>query len=1730
MTDLTTLPAERFRPAELLHHFFERSADLYPDKIAVDVPPDSDGRQRQVISYGQLNTEAESLATRIAPYSKPGKLIAILVPRNSHRLYLCQLAVLKSGGAFTCIDPVFPDSHVQAVLDNADASLLLTDEDGLSRVASAELQTPPAFDVGTSDVSMEQRGTQHQRETPTSEDLCYVIYTSGTTGAPKGVMIEHRSVMNLVASDIDEFQLTPADRVGQGSSAAYDSSIEEIWLAFAVGATLVVIDDTAGRMGPDLVDWLRRERITVFCPPPTLLRTTGCLEPKKELPDLRLLYVGGEALPEDLVERWAPGRRLVNGYGPTECTVTVLRADIRQGFPVTIGRPVQGNSAWALDQNMLPVADGEPGELCIAGMGLARGYRNLPKLTNEKFPVHPSLGRIYRTGDLVSREADGQFIYLGRIDTQIKLRGYRVELEAIEAHLSDLPGVRECACRAQGEDHKQLLAAHIVPIDLDAPPDFASLKMALRQLLPSYMVPARFGLLESLPRSIGGKVDRKQLPELHHEDIADLSASSREITKPCNALEAYIVEAFGKALGTNAPLSTDDDFFIDLGGDSLTAVAVTCFLRQRPETASITTRDLYNSRCAVRLAQHLSADHSQPSVSPPFGRLPPGHTASPIAVTILQTLWLLLQLVAMSAIGHALAFELLPSLLSHIGLLGTLLLEPFFALFGIWIYALCSIGITVGLKWILIGRYEPMRTPVWSNYYLRHWIVTNAARTIPWDILAGTALYGSVLRALGAKVGRRVHIHRGVNLQLGGWDMLTIGDDVTLACEANIGLIELHHGCMYFAPVAIGNGATVDIRACLSGNTSIERNGYLAALSWLPAGETIADGEMWDGVPAVRSGKSPFPPAPVLSKTLAPPLYTFAKLGFDSVASIASMIPFWIVLLLAISVFELKSEPLLEWLREPNLSLQAFLLSLVAISLYVPIALAGKALLLRCLGQVQFGTQNRWSMSYIRMSYKSNQVESVGRWLSGTLFWPLWLRLSGMNIGVKCEISTIIGSVPETLRVGEESFLADGIYLGGPRIHRGTVTVEPTSLERGTFLGNHVVIPTGSKLQADVLIGVCTVASSRGSSASTSWFGHPPLQLPRREIIHMDRSLTYEPGILRFISRLFWESLRFALPVVPLSLVYFWYWLLSSFALDANWVERTFLLAPAVTLGTIMFECGLVVAMKWFLLGRAKSGQHPLWSCWCSRWDFLYVAWQFYAARFLASLEGTLWLAMYLRAMGASIGRRVVLGPGFVQLADPDMIIIEDHATVGANYQAHSFEDRVLKLAPVVVRKGATVGESTVLFYGADVAAGTWVTPNSVVMKNEHLVTNKSYGGCPVQELDTLTASAQRIVPNEIHLPAPPIENKTRYESLDIARGLAVIGMIYMHFVPTHPDQGGIAAIAAELAIFLEGKAAALFCLLAGMTWELQSTKVSPKDSSMTVPYSSGSRGYLLRRALTLAIAGVIFHAYVWSTEILVPLALMMLIATFLVPNGTRARLLTAALCIAWIPIVPMYLGHYIETDWNVDGGHLADSTFGWVTLRYLLFDGNYPLVPWLAFPLLGMVIMAKHRDGPRPIRVWFAPALAMTVLLQFYAIWAWANMDALEALTPYLASTWLPTTVPFLLTAGSSALVIVSGASWLWGAPRQTESRAPFRWLGLLGRNSLTHYFSHLCFVYVPLAALLGNDDWSVAIGLGAFTSYLAIAIPLTVLWFRRNHRGPVEAIWSLLSRKDNLMRYPTC
>ena len=616
----------------LLHDFFFHSAARYPNRAALDIPPGVNRPERIQLTYAELAQRANRIATALPTSVRPDSVIAILLPRHQPLLLAAQLAVLQSGSAYTCLDPAFPDARLHEILADSAALILLTDDEGASRITSST----PICNVA------QLPSTTITREPPnwlTPASLAYTIYTSGTPGTPNAVMIPHRAIVNLIASDLDTFRLTPETRVAQGSSSAYDSSVEETWLALSAGATVVVMDDDTNRLGPDLIPWLRAERINVFCPPPTLLRATGCDNPAAELPDLKLLYVGGEALPQDLSDRWsAPPLQLVNGYGPTECAVTSLRGSMHPGVPVHIGQPVANLIAHVLDSELCPVAADQQGELCLSGVGLALGYWNRPELTAEKFPVHPTLGRLYRTGDLVHRDPSGNFHYHGRADSQIKIRGYRVELGEIEARLAACPGVRGAACHLQREGNGETLVAFLVPANPATPPSFDAIRQSLSEAFPAYMIPARFGLLAELPTTTGGKLNHAALPFLEAP-----AHTPSTLTPPRDATETHLAEAIAAILEIHQPISIHDDFFAELGGDSLRAAQLVSRLRKTFPGTHIAVRDIYEARpspTSVPGSQprptrphqprpQARADTSQPPQSNPSGSSQPSPSKPP---------------------------------------------------------------------------------------------------------------------------------------------------------------------------------------------------------------------------------------------------------------------------------------------------------------------------------------------------------------------------------------------------------------------------------------------------------------------------------------------------------------------------------------------------------------------------------------------------------------------------------------------------------------------------------------------------------------------------------------------------------------------------------------------------------------------------------------------------------------------------------------------------------------------------------------------------------------------------------------------------------------------------------------------------------------------------------------------------------------------------------------------
>ena len=1313
----------------LLHRIFEHQAGRTPHAIALEVPPRRAGETRARLTYAELDARAEALARRLSAWVTGECVVAVLLPRAGLDLWTAQLAILKAGAAWTCIEPDTPEERLRFLLEDSRAVAVMAFEDRHDVLRAAGI---PDSRIVSPRPGPSTNGTAHRRVEPAwlrPETLAYVIYTSGTTGRPKGVMIEHRSVANLVLADAARFGITAADRCAQTSSAAYDSSVEELWIAWGAGATVVVVDDERVRSGPDFLPWLREQGITVWCPAPTMLRMTCSDDPRRDLPDVRLVYVGGEELTPDVAELWSPGRWLENGYGPTECTVTCVRTRMKPGEPVTIGRPLEGNRAHVLDGELRELPVGEIGELFMAGVGLARGYLGRPDLTRERFLDHPRLGRVYRTGDLVRKLASGDFTYHGRADTQVKIRGHRLELTAVESELCRCPGIIEAACRVQANGAGPELVAFVVTTD-GREPDRDALRTALGRQLPEPMVPAHFARLDALPRApLSGKLDRRALPVFEHAPAAPSGGRA-----PASELERLVAATFTGHLPNAGTVTAEADFFLDLGGNSLVAAQVISTLRRDPRTTSLTVRDLYEARTVAALAAKVRP--AARPYSPPPGTARAATPRETVKVSphaawgvTAQCMFLALALLAVVNAVWFLASRGVPLLTRSIGVTAFVLLLPSLALVGALVWTLVAATLTVLAKRVLIGRYQPGRHPYLGSMYVRHWIVMQFARCLPWDLLESTGLRAWLLRALGARVGADVHLHRGVALHHGGWDLLEIGEGAALGRDVSLGLVTYDRQQLVFAPISIGAHATLDTRARMGAGSRMESGAFLGPLAWLPELGVLPAGERWDGVPAMPAGRAP-EVAPSSAEPPTPSAWHAALLlaAKAAVAQVA-FLPAMALAAVVLSAWEAGAagRAAFAFASLPLGSLAVAIMAGYAASLPL------QALLCRGLGRVQPGVYPLRGRTALTVLLKERLVETANVALSGTLAWPLWLRLAGMRVGRRCEISTIMEVTPELVEIADDCFFADGIYLGRPLVHRGHLHCERTSFGRHTFLGNHAVIPAGARLPGELLLGVCTVAEPARVRAGSAWFGHPAFELPNRELVTADERLTFRPSMIRVANRALWESLRLVLPILPAFLVAFWATLLIRVEPTQPAAVFAFAVLPAAALATAAFLCAITLAAKWILLGRMREDRHPLWSCWCSRWDFLFEIWSAYGRPVIECLEGTPFVSVWLRAMGARIGRRVVLGTSLAQVVDPDMLDVGDDATVSCHLQLHSFEDRVLKLGRSHVAAGATLSAGSLLLYGARVGERSRVAEQSVVMKHEHLLADQDYEGAPTR-------------------------------------------------------------------------------------------------------------------------------------------------------------------------------------------------------------------------------------------------------------------------------------------------------------------------------------------------------------------------------------------------------------
>ncbi|MFD8782845.1 amino acid adenylation domain-containing protein [Kitasatospora sp. NPDC059599] len=593
-------------PGHCLHHLFERAADAHPDRPAV-----SD--QDRTLSYAELDRRANRLAHALrARGAGPGDRIGMLLDRTADVL-VTVLGVLKTGAAYVPVDLAAPADRAALVFGDTEVALVVTDR--ADRVPEGPWQ---AYDLTAEAADLAARPDTRPPAAGRPGDVAYVIFTSGSTGRPKGVAVAHEHVSRLMADGAEHFGFGPEETWTLFHSYAFDWTVWEMWGALLHGARLVVVPYVTSRSPEEFAQLLEEERVSFLCLTPSALRQ---LEPvlrhsPRALPALKWIMLGGEALDPAVVQRWfeldvPPPARLCNLYGITETTVHVTTHDLADstGFERSlIGAPMPHLTAQVLDDWLRPCPPGAAGELYIGGGSLAHGYWGRPGLTAGRFvadPYGPPGARLYRTGDVARRLPDGGLEYIGRADFQVKLRGFRIELGEIENALAAHPDVDACVVTV----HEDRLAAYVTGREP------ADVRAFLGRSLPPYMVPASYTVLESLPLTVNGKVDRGALPAPGQRSTA---TGGRHV-EPRTPEEEAFAAVWTEVLGVDG-IGVHDDFF-HLGGDSIRAVQLAGALHERGWGVSL--RDVFDAPTVAALLPRAEPVTGGAEAREPFALITP---------------------------------------------------------------------------------------------------------------------------------------------------------------------------------------------------------------------------------------------------------------------------------------------------------------------------------------------------------------------------------------------------------------------------------------------------------------------------------------------------------------------------------------------------------------------------------------------------------------------------------------------------------------------------------------------------------------------------------------------------------------------------------------------------------------------------------------------------------------------------------------------------------------------------------------------------------------------------------------------------------------------------------------------------------------------------------------------------------------------------------------------------
>ncbi|MFD5700709.1 Pls/PosA family non-ribosomal peptide synthetase [Streptomyces lasiicapitis] len=1243
----------------------------HPDEPALD-----DGTRQ--LTYRALAAEVEQLRRGLdAAGVGRGDRVGVRVPSGTNELYVAILAVIAAGAAYVPVDAEDPDERADLVFGEA----------GVRTVIGAG----HAFTVDKpADVPAGRPGL---------DDDAWIIFTSGSTGKPKGVAVSNRSAAAFVDAEaalfLQEEPIGPGDRVMAGLSVAFDASCEEMWLAWRHGACLVPVPRAQVRSGADLGPWLLEQEITVVSTVPTL----AALWEPETLNDVRLLIFGGEACPPELTQRLVTeGREVWNTYGPTEATVVACAALMTGDEPIRIGLPLNGWELVVVDEADRPVPMGESGQLVIGGAGLAR-YLD-PEKDAEKYAPLESMGwpRAYRSGDLVKAEPEG-LIFLGRTDEQIKLGGRRIELGEVDAALQALPNVAGAAAAVRtARGGNQLLVGYLVPQDGF---DQAAAVEKLRAELPAALVPL-LAPVEDLPTRTSGKVDRNALPW----PLPDLDTGGK--AEQLYGTEAWLAEQWSETLGI--PVTGASDDFFAIGGGSLAAAQLTTRLRTRYPSAAVI--DIYERPVLRKLARRLEKSAQDDAATREIAPVPLRTQAAQVA--------LLLPLFTLVGLRWTVALAALGNVLHHFGA------YPWAPTASWWliaagVLALYSppgrLAVAAGGARLLLRGVQPGSYPRGGSVHLRLWTAERLA-----EYSGATSLTGSWLeryaRALGAKVGSEVDLHSLPPVT----GLLKLGRGCAVETEVDLSGHWLDGDRLEIGAIKVGAGAVVGTRSILFPGARVGKRAEVAPGSAVRG--QIPTGQRWAGSPAGKLGKAKRdwpkqrPPRAVHWRAM----YGMTGIAL-SLLPVAAAVPALFVARAFVSADAALGK-----------AVRGALLALAPATLAFGLAYA--VLILVGVRLLSLGLHAGTRPTHSRIGWQAWTVTQLMDLSRQTLFplyaglvTPVWMRLLGMRIGRGAEVSTVL-ALPSLTTVGEGAFLADDTLTAPYELGGGWVRIGRAEIGRRAFLGNSGMTAPGRSVPDDGLVGVLSATPKKAKKGS-SYLGLPPVKLPRAAA-GSDDSRTYTPPARLKLARALVEACRIVPVFCSTALVIFVVALLAAAADHGLWLAA--LLSGAVLLAAGALGCLVSIVAKWLLVGRHRTGEHPLWCGFVWRNELADTFVEMVAVPWLGgAVPGTPVMNLWLRGLGARVGRGVWCESYW--LPETDLVTLESATSVnrGSVLQTHLFHDRILRTDTVVLRTGATLGPGGIVLPGSEIGARSTLGPASLVMAGESVPADTRWLGNPIE-------------------------------------------------------------------------------------------------------------------------------------------------------------------------------------------------------------------------------------------------------------------------------------------------------------------------------------------------------------------------------------------------------------